>query len=171
MAKRDANAAAISVTREFDAPPHRLFRWWTEPRHFIRWFGPARTDMPVCDLEPRPGGLLRLCMRYDDGREIWLKGRFREVLEPDRLVFALWFTDEKGAPAAHPMYEDWPLDATFLTTVAFEDVGHRAKLTVHQAVRPLLAAKHPNLLAERDMARQGWVESFERLADLLVDAE
>jgi hypothetical protein len=44
-------------------------------------------------------------------------------------------------------------------------------LTLHQAVRPSLAAKHPNLRAERDMARQGWVESFERLADLLVDAE
>jgi uncharacterized protein YndB with AHSA1/START domain len=171
-----ANAAAISVTREFDAPPHRLFRWWIEPRHFVRWFGPARTDMPVCEVEGRPGGIIRFCTRFDDGREIWLRGRFREVREPDRLVFPLWFTDEQGRPAAHPMYEDWPLDATFVTTVAFEDIGPPgkslgAKIVVHQAVRPSSAARHPNLRAEREIAKQGWVESLDRLADLLVEPD
>jgi uncharacterized protein YndB with AHSA1/START domain len=166
-----ANAASISVTREFDAPPHRLFRWWIEPRFFVRWFGPARTDMPVCDLEGRAGGVIRFCMRFDDGREIWMKGRFREIQEPDRLVFPLWFTDEQGRPVGHPAYEDWPLDATFLTTVAFEDIGHRGKITVHQAVRPPLAARHPNLRAEREAAKQGWSESLDRLADLLVEPD
>jgi uncharacterized protein YndB with AHSA1/START domain len=165
------NAAAISVTREFDAPAHVLFRWWIEPRHFVRWFGPARTDRPVCDLEGRPGGVIRFCTRFDDGREIWLKGRFREVIEPARLVFPLWFTDEQGRPAGHPMYEDWPLDATYLTTVAFEDIGRRGRVVVHQSVRPASAARHPNMRAEREMAKQGWAESLQRLAEVLEEQD
>ncbi|MCM0021026.1 MAG: SRPBCC domain-containing protein [Tagaea sp.] len=170
-AAKAVDAVAISVAREFDAPPHRLFRWWVEPRHFIRWFGPARTDMPVCELEGRAGGMIRFCTRFDDGREIWVKGRFREVREPDRLVFPLWFTDEQGRPASHPGYEDWPLDVTFVTTVAFQDIGHRGKIVVHQAVRPSSAARHPNLRAEREIAKKGWAESLDRLADLLADAD
>lgn len=39
------------------------------------------------EMDVRPGGPWRACLRSDDGRQIWLGGEFLEVVAPARLVF------------------------------------------------------------------------------------
>ena len=47
----------VIVTRRFNAPPQAVYRAHTEPALIQRWMlGPAGWTMPVCRIDPRPGG-------------------------------------------------------------------------------------------------------------------
>ncbi len=59
----------IIITRMFDAPRALVFKAWTDPRHVARWWGPKGVTNPVCELDVRPGGAIRIDMRgADEGR-------------------------------------------------------------------------------------------------------
>ena len=155
----------LVISRVFDAPRELVFKTWTEPEHFVRWWGPKDYTTPFCKIDLRPGGVMHHCMRSPDGRDIWSKGVFREIVVPERLVLTDSFADAQGnvVPAAHyGMSPDWPLEA--LVTVTFDEHagGKKTKLTVRHAGIP------PG--ADRDGAQQGWSESLERLAEYLAKA-
>ena len=88
----------FTLTRVFDAPRDRVWKEWTEPERFADWFG--GTDLPVplssVSMDVRPGGRWRLTMLVPRGREIHWEGEYREVAEPERLVFTV--TDRPGDP-------------------------------------------------------------------------
>jgi uncharacterized protein YndB with AHSA1/START domain len=119
------DAAALNSSRVIDAPREVLFSVWTDAEHLAQWFGPRDVMLPFCKIDPRPGGALHFCHRLRDGTEVWVKGVYREFVAPERLVFSLSFVDAGGRAAAHPRFPDWPLDATFLTTVTFADLGRQ----------------------------------------------
>ena len=55
----------LTTTRVFDAPRELVYRAWTDPKQFARWFPPDHFTAPVCDLDVRPGGSLRVDMKGD----------------------------------------------------------------------------------------------------------
>jgi uncharacterized protein YndB with AHSA1/START domain len=61
-AKQDALHELV-ITRVFDASPELVFRAWSDPKHVARWWGPRRFTNPVCKLDVRPGGKIRIEMR------------------------------------------------------------------------------------------------------------
>ena len=77
----------LVIERVFDAPRGLVFKAWTEPRRLAQWWGPKGFTNPVCEIDARPGGTLRIVMRAPDGAEHPMKGVLREVIEPERLVF------------------------------------------------------------------------------------
>jgi len=156
-------AGDLNFSRIVDAPRDLVFKVWTEAEHFAQWFAPRDVAIPFCRIDPRPGGALHFCHRLRDGTEVWVKGTYRELVAPERLVFALWFVDASGRPAAHPMFPDWPLDTIILTTVTFADLDGRTQLTVRQVFEPATAAAKDVAKRERQAARAGWVETLERL--------
>ena len=123
----------------------------------------SEVAIPFCRIDPRPGGTLHFCHRLGDGTEVWVKGAYRELVVPERLVPALWFVDATGRPAAHPTFPDWPLDTVILTTVTFADLDGKTQLTVRQGFEPAAAAATDVIKHERQAARTGWVETLERL--------
>jgi uncharacterized protein YndB with AHSA1/START domain len=155
--------AELTLSRLIDAPREVLFEVWTDAQHLAQWFGPKDVALPFCKVDPRPGGVLHFCHRLRDGTEVWVKGVYREVVAPERLVFTLSFVDRDGQPAPHPMFPDWPLDATFLTTVAFADIEGKTQLTVRQVLVPAAAAAPDIVARERQAARAGWAETLDRL--------
>ena len=85
-----AETREITITRVFAASRERVWRAWTEPAELARWWGKRGWSTPVesVTLDVRPGGVFRLNSINDaDGREMPLDTVFREVLEPERLVF------------------------------------------------------------------------------------
>jgi uncharacterized protein YndB with AHSA1/START domain len=85
-----AEAREITITRVFDAPRERVWRAWTEPAELARWWGKRGWSTPPASvtLDVRPGGVFRLnSINDEDGREMPLDTVFREVVEPERLVF------------------------------------------------------------------------------------
>jgi uncharacterized protein YndB with AHSA1/START domain len=153
---RDATRDMV-ITRVLEAPPALVFKAWTRPEHFMRWWGPNGFTTPVCNIDLRPGGLLHYCMRSPEGQDIWCKGVFREIIEPSRIVFTDSFADEQGKTVPGLRYgisEEWPLET--LVTVTFEEHAGMTRMTLRHAGIPVGT--------EGDMAEAGWKESLERLA-------
>jgi uncharacterized protein YndB with AHSA1/START domain len=148
----------LVITRVFDAPLELVWKAWTDPEHFKRWWGPKDYTCPFCEMDFRVGGKYLNCMYSQDGQEIWSTGVYREIVPMERIVFTDCFADEQGnvVPASHyGMSPDFPLE--MLITVTFEDQDGRTKMTL----------KHIGLPAtpEGEGAQQGWNESFDKLAE------
>ncbi len=156
-------APELVITRVFDAPREVVFRAWTEPEHFVRWWGPNGFTTPVCKIDLRPGGVWHVCMRSPDGRDYWSKGVYREIVVPERIVATDFFSDEAGnlvQPSQYGLPAAWP--AEMLLTVTFAEQDGKTRLTVRQSV--------PESLARSIGAVDGWNQSFDRLAEQLAKA-
>jgi uncharacterized protein YndB with AHSA1/START domain len=143
-------AEGITITRVFAAPRQSVWQEWTEPERFADWFGGSESDVPLStvSMEVRPGGSWRLTMYAGpERREIKWKGEYREVVEPERLVFTL--SDQQDD------------DAYELVTVVLTDLGGgRTEMYFEQ--RGGLAPE----VYER--AGQGWSKFFDRIAERLA---
>ncbi len=77
----------VVMTRGFHAPRELVWKAITEPPHLTRWMlGPPGWSMPVCEVDLRPGGGWHFVWRKEDGEEMEMRGEYREVTPPDRLV-------------------------------------------------------------------------------------
>ena len=140
----------ITITRIFDAPRERVWKEWIEPERFSDWFGgPAVVPLATVEMDVRPGGSWRLTMFADPGRrEINWRGEYREVVEPERLVFTI--SDQPGD------------DAFELITVVLTDLGDgRTEMFFQQ--RGVLSAE------QYKHTEQGWGGFFDRIAERLAD--
>jgi uncharacterized protein YndB with AHSA1/START domain len=145
-----ANYPELVVTRIVDAPREVVFRAWTDPEQLKHWWGPKGFTNPVCEIDPRPGGAIRIDMRAPDGVVYPMTGVYVEVVEPERLVFTSMALDKDG----HAMFEN-------LNTVIFAEHGGRTKLTVHVKVAKSTAQAAPHLAG----MEEGWKMTLDRLAD------
>lgn len=150
----------VLLTRVFDAPRELVWKAWTDPEHFKRWWGPRNYTCPFCEMDLRVGGKYLNCMRSPEGKDYWGTGVFLEIIPFERLVFTDSFADEQGnvVPATYYGFRaDFPLE--MLVTVIFEDQDGKTKLTL----------RHSGLVAgpERDGTEQGWSESLDKLAETL----
>ncbi len=75
------------AVRVFDAPRALVWDVWNSPEHAPHWLlGPEGWTMPVCEVDLRPGGVWRMVWRQADGTEMEMKGVYREVVPPERVV-------------------------------------------------------------------------------------
>src|SRR5207245_8235218 len=88
--------AELYITRIFNAPRSLVFRAWIEPAHLAHWWGPKGFTTLSCDMDVRPGGTWFRLMRAPDGSEHRKRGVYREIVEPDRLVFTDASEDADG---------------------------------------------------------------------------
>jgi uncharacterized protein YndB with AHSA1/START domain len=150
----------IVITRIFDAPRELVWKAWTEPEHFKRWWGPKNFTAPVCKVDPRVGGVYLYCMRSPEGQDYWNTGVYKEIIPMERLVYTDSFADEKGnvVPATHyGMSADFPLE--LLVTVTFEEQGGKTKMTLRHVGIPAGEMS--------DLTAAGWNESFDKLSESL----
>jgi uncharacterized protein YndB with AHSA1/START domain len=139
----------ISITRVFEAPRERVWREFTAPDRFADWFGGALGEVPPSSvaMDLRVGGAWRLKMRMRDGEVSW-HGEYREVVEPERIVFTL--SDQPPRDAGHA-----------LVIVELVEVGEgRTEMRFEQ--RGSLSP------AQTSAARYGWSRVFDRLAERLA---
>lgn len=149
----------LVITRVFDAPRSLVFRAWTQPEHLVHWWGqPNGATMPYCKVDLRVGGALHYCVHLPEGQVIWGKGVYREIIEPERLVFADYFSDEQGNVIEPP--PGLPKETLIIST--FDEHRGQTKVTVeHIGVEQ---ASERN----QELYRQGWAESLDRLAGRLA---
>jgi len=146
---RDTASRELVVTRVFDAPREVVFAAWTDAAQAAHWWGPLGFTTISCEMDVRPGGAYRACMRSPEGTRHCRRGVYREVVRPERLVFSFAWEDADGNPG-HEM----------MITVTFADVAGRTRLTLHQTGFETVAA--------RDDHRRGWSSSLERFAEYLA---
>ena len=139
----------LVITRVFDAPRETMFKAWTEVERLKRWWGPKNFTNPVCEMDARPGGAIRIHMRAPDGAVYPMTGVVREIAAPERMVFGSAALDENG----HALFE-------VLSTVTFAERGGKTEMTLRLRVTKATAKGAP-YMAGMDA---GWRQSLERLA-------
>jgi uncharacterized protein YndB with AHSA1/START domain len=147
-----AEPAGITITRVFDAPPERVWKEWTEPERFADWFGGGESEVPLStvSMDVTSGGAWRATMfAGPERREIQWKGEYREVVEPERLVFTL---------------SDQPREDVYeLITVVLTDLG--------DGRTEMLFQQRGHMSAEQyERAGEGWSSFFDRIAEHLAEA-
>ena len=83
---RKVQPAPLRVSRVFSAPRETVFKAWSSADHIKRWFCPSGYSVPEATVEMRAGGRFEVCMRSPEGVDHWTKGKFTEVVAPDRLT-------------------------------------------------------------------------------------
>ena len=145
----------VEIVRVFDAPRALVWQAWTDPTMMAQWFGPRGFAIPLCELEVRVGGSLRIVMRGPDGNEYPMKGVFREVVAPERLVFGNIAIDQDGN---HLLEGE--------TIVTFAEQAGKTTLTLKtHAVGRVPIAKQ--MLAGMEA---GWTQSIDKLEKRLARA-
>ncbi len=145
--------ASVTLTRIFDAPRALVWKAWTDPKMMAQWFGPRGFSNPVCELDVRVGGSLRVVMRGPDGTDYPMKGEFLEITPPERLVFTNIATDTDGK---HLLEGE--------TTVILSESNGKTTLTL-QTHAVGLAPIAPQMLAGMEA---GWNQSIDKLAELFL---
>ena len=93
-----ATERELVVTRIIDAPRRLVFKAWIEPEQVALWWGPQGFTTTYCKMDIRPGGRFRLCMRSPAGTDYWKQGVYRDIVDPERIVFAFAWEDAEGKP-------------------------------------------------------------------------
>jgi uncharacterized protein YndB with AHSA1/START domain len=150
----------LVITRIFDAPRDLVWKAWTDPEHFKRWWGPKGFTSPFCKIDLRVGGKYLNCMRSPEGQDFWTTGVYREIVPLERIVYTDSFADQEGnvVPATHyGMSPDFPRER--LVTVTFEDYDGKTKMTLKHVGLPVGEMS--------ELTEAGWNESFDKLAESL----
>jgi uncharacterized protein YndB with AHSA1/START domain len=143
----------VIITRTFNAPRELAWKAWTDPKHLSQWWGPNGFTAPVCEIDLKPGGALRIHMEHPDFPNHWMKGVFKEIIPPEKLVFTSQaFIGEDGEAG---------IEGT--NTITFEEYNGGTKLTVHAVVDKLA----PEFSFAYEGMNEGWNQSLDKLATLL----
>jgi uncharacterized protein YndB with AHSA1/START domain len=157
------------ISRVFDVPRDRMFDFWTKREHLMRWFGPKGFTMTTANLDLRPGGTFHYCLRTADGREMWGKFIYREIIPPQRLVWVNTFSDAQGNLTRQPFTtERWPRE--MLTTVTFAEHQGRTTVTIHWVPINADTAERDTFHKNREGMRTVGKDTFEQLAGYLAGA-
>ncbi|WP_085033010.1 SRPBCC family protein [Ensifer aridi] len=142
----------LVVTRLIDAPPSTVFKAWSQPELFQRWWVPKSAPgvlLVSCDMDVRTGGKYRLEFGAGGSETMAFYGKYLEVVSNERIV---WTNDEGDEGA--------------VTTVTFEDQGGTTLLTFREI--------YPSTEALED-ALQGSAaalpEQLDQLDELLFSTE
>jgi uncharacterized protein YndB with AHSA1/START domain len=144
------------ASRVFDAPRELVFQAFSDCRHLVHWWGPTGWTLPVCDIDFRTGGTWRYCMRGPDGQPSCGKATYREIVEPERIVYTDEFTDQDGNVT--------PETPEMLVTVTFSEENGKTTLTNRAR---FASAKDLEFVIGIGMV-DGLTETWDRLAAYLA---
>ena len=145
----------IVITRLIDAPLQYVYRAWTIQSIMARWWGPKDFTNPVCELDVKPSGEIRIDMQAPDGTIYPMGGIFHEIIEPDTLVFTTTaFKDAEGK---------WKLEV--LNTVNFDAKESKTQVTISARI----IERSPEIESSVAGMETGWNQSLDRLEEVLKD--
>lgn len=136
----------LTITRFFAHPRERVFRVFGDGG----WWGPDGFICTEAVVDAVVGGAWRGTIRNEaDGAEYGFHGVYREIVEPERLVYTfIW--DDPGP--------DTP-DHVSVVTVNFAEVEGGTLMTFHQT--PFISER------SRDSHGEGWSQAFDGLERML----
>ena len=138
----------LELTRVLPGPPSRVYEFFTDADRLTRWWGPSGFTIPSLTFEPRVGARYRIDMQPPEGDAFALVGAFREVDPPTRLAYTFRWEDPD------------PDDVENVVELAFRDAGSATNVGLTQ--RPFRTA------ARRELHRNGWTDSFDKIEALLA---
>jgi uncharacterized protein YndB with AHSA1/START domain len=158
----------LKMTRVFDAPAELVYKAWTDPKLVSQWWGPQGVFTPVCEVDARPGGKIKIVMEAGEelgdfkGTQWPMEGEFVELDEPRKIVFTSNAIDKGKVILEHR------------TTVTFEEENdpssheaskgqRKTKMTVHVVVTKVLPGSEFAIAG----MEQGWNSQFDKLVKFI----
>jgi uncharacterized protein YndB with AHSA1/START domain len=140
----------FTIRQQIKASPERVFKAWTDPEQISRWFVPVdgwSAPVDLIGVDTSAGGSWRVSMVDEKGEAYPAVFHYREVSEPNRLVFTT------GAPDHDPNDPD-----IATATVTFEARDRGTEMT------------YQGIAQDPDQSEvEGWRAMFERLAGQLAE--
>lgn len=147
-----SNTIILSLTREFAAPPERVFDAWLDPAQARRFlFATQGGEITECEIDARVGGSARIVDRRASGDAVH-RLRFEVIERPHLLVFLF---------AADPAEDgEWTR-----VIIAIAPSGDGCTLALTHEMDPQWADYEPQ-------TRQGWTTILASLANIMekIDA-
>ena len=140
----------IVLTRAFDAPRQMVFDALTKPELLRRWFAPDGWSLAVCEVDLKIGGGFRFVMRRPDGGQVGMRGVWREIAPPERVVHT-------------ESFDDFPGESRI--TTEFDEQSGKTTLTI-TALSPSKEVRDTILKGGTD----GMAESYDKLAKMLGES-
>jgi len=146
----DPTVPLVRITREFDAPPDKVFRAHVDPELVVQWLGPRDLETTIVHYDCRTGGSYRYLQTRGE-EEYGFRGCFHDVRPGELIVQTFTF---EGMP-----------DGVALEKLVFEDLGDgRTRLVATSLV---------DSFQDRDAMISGGMEygireGYERLDDVLA---
>jgi uncharacterized protein YndB with AHSA1/START domain len=147
----DPDLPTIRMTREFDAPPDKVFRAFTDKHLFARWVGPRSIGTRIDRWDATTGGHYRYAALRDGEEIATFYGSFHEVRPNERIVQT--FTWE-GAP-----------DGVSLETMTFVDLGNERTRIESVSIVETMEARDAMMSSGMDV---GVKEGYAKLDELLA---
>ena len=138
----------LHLDRHVAAPPERVFGSCVTAGELARWWGPAGFTSPEVEIDAREGGGYRITMQPPTGEAFHLRGEFRSVDPPHRLVYTFEWEEPD---------ED---DQETLVTLTFGSAPDNGTLVVVEHGPFATEARY-------ELHRAGWAEALERLEKTL----
>jgi uncharacterized protein YndB with AHSA1/START domain len=137
----------LAMTRVLRASPAVVFAAFSDPNQLAKWWGPEGFTIPSVEFRARVGDGYRIEMQPPEGDPFHLSGEFREVHPPARLAYTfVWEPPD-------------PDDVATLVVLSFRDLGEATEVAFTQG--PFKTE------ARRELHRDGWTESFDKLERLI----
>ena len=145
----------IVMTRDFDAPRRLVFDALTKPELLKRWLGVfGGWELAVCEVDLKVGGAYRyVWRRSSDGSEMGVRGVYREIVPPERLVCTELFD------------EPWYPGESLITTTLAEQGG---RTTFTSTI--LYGSQEARDAVLKSPMERGVAASYNKLAELLENA-
>lgn len=153
------------LERLFDAPREMVWRAWTDPEILHRWYGPG-IETIIHQFDLKPGGAWLNEMRWGDNAD-FSKMVFQEVTPPKKLVWHHSSADSAWNIVSSQMMADWP--RTLLTTVVFENIGDKTKVTLTQVPIDASDAEIACFAATMAGMDNGWGSGYKIMDEILAE--
>ena len=156
------NDRGLTIVRRLDAPREVVFRAWTDPEHLVWFANPLHPPRHPTTVDLRVGGAWRLHMVEHEDKSYTTGGIYREIVPPERLVFA-W-----GAVGGWPDYDPDRPDEAPIVTVTLADLGDATEMTFTVRFAGHVAQdviEHWYSLG----IKRGWVETVDRIVPYLKE--
>jgi uncharacterized protein YndB with AHSA1/START domain len=155
------------ISRVFEAPRDLLWKCFTDPERMKHWWGPKGVKVVKAKMDLRPGGTYHYGMETSDGKVMWGKFVYREIVPQEKLVFINSFSDEAGGLTRHPMSASWPLE--MLSVFTFEEQpGGKTKFTIRWSPHNATVEEQQTFDAGHASMTQGWGGTLDQLEAYLA---
>jgi len=158
---KTAEKNEVLITRIINAPRQLVYDCWTKAEHLKRWYAPNDCTCLFTKIDVKIEGGYHGAIVHRDGRRNWFYAVFKEIDEPNKLVFTLARADEHGnhlSPKDAGMPHEWP--EITVVTLTFEGLGKQTRFTLHQTVDLALATSHG--------AYPSWLQMLDKMESLIA---
>lgn len=142
----------LYISRFYSVSRQQVFRAWTDPKQVARWWGPKEFTNPVCEIEARIGGRIRIVMRAPDGTDYAMQATVIDLRANERFAFDFEAMDKSGKPALQGRL-----------SVSFTDEDGKTRLSLSTYAEGL----GPDAVDMLEGMETGWNQSLERFARLI----